>query len=185
MISLTNCRSTFVIKLGNFVQSWTSGGSKIPQKIILILSSSNWSLSLICMHRETSKFKQSVLTLVSPVFSIGIRDNNIIYITPTMILYEDMKPIEHVLLHPICQVWPNVLTRGPNSRLPDRWRARCSAISVTGSSQCWCTASHNRERGAWKNCARYLVSGMELVFGRDEHGSGLDQDWSQFCPDQD
>jgi len=53
------------------------------------------------MQRETSKFKQSVLTLVLPVSSFGIRDNNIIYITPTMILYENMKPIEHVLLHPI------------------------------------------------------------------------------------
>jgi len=37
------------------------------------------------MHEETSKFKQSVLTLVSPVSSVDIRDNNIIYITPTMI----------------------------------------------------------------------------------------------------
>jgi len=45
------------------------------------------------MHRETSKFKQSVLTLVSPVYSISITDNKIIYITPTMILYEDMKPV--------------------------------------------------------------------------------------------
>jgi len=33
------------------------------------------------MHRETSKFKQSVLTLVSPFSSIGIRDNNIIQYT--------------------------------------------------------------------------------------------------------
>jgi len=39
-----------------------------------------------------------VITLVSPISSIGIRESNIIYI----ILYEDMKPIEHVLLHPIC-----------------------------------------------------------------------------------
>jgi len=54
------------------------------------------------MHRETSKFKQSVLTLVSRVSSIGIRDNNNTYITPTMILHEDIKPIEHVLLHLIC-----------------------------------------------------------------------------------
>jgi len=29
------------------------------------------------MHRETSKFKQSVLTIVSPVSSIGITDNKI------------------------------------------------------------------------------------------------------------
>jgi len=41
-------------------------------------------------------------TVVSAVSSIGIRDNNIVYITPTIILYEDMKTIEHVLLHPIC-----------------------------------------------------------------------------------
>ena len=54
------------------------------------------------MQRVTSKFKQSVPTLVLPVSSFGIRDNNIIYIIPTMILYENMKPIEHVLLHPIC-----------------------------------------------------------------------------------
>jgi len=54
------------------------------------------------MHRETSKFKQLVLTLVSPVSSVGTRDNNTIYITPTMILYEDMKPIEHGLLQPLC-----------------------------------------------------------------------------------
>jgi len=45
------------------------------------------------MQKETSKFKQSVLTLVSPVSSIGITDNKIVYITPTMILYEDMKPV--------------------------------------------------------------------------------------------
>jgi len=57
---------------------------------------------LIYIHRETSKFKQSVLTLVSPVSSTGIRNNNIIRITTTMTLYEDMKPIEHVLHHPIC-----------------------------------------------------------------------------------
>jgi len=31
------------------------------------------------MHRETWKVKQSVLTLVSPVTSIGITDNKIIY----------------------------------------------------------------------------------------------------------
>ena len=53
------------------------------------------------MHREILKFKQSILTLVSPVSSTGIRDNNIIYITPIMILYEDLKPIEHFLVHPI------------------------------------------------------------------------------------
>jgi len=35
--------------------------------------------------------------------SIGIKDNTIIYITPKIIiLYEVMKPIEHVLLHAIC-----------------------------------------------------------------------------------
>jgi len=45
------------------------------------------------MHRETSKFKQSVLTLVLPVSSVGITDNKIIYVTLTMILYEDMKPV--------------------------------------------------------------------------------------------
>jgi len=56
------------------------------------------------MHKETSKFKQSVLTLVSPVSSVGITDNKIIYVTPTMILYEDMKPIVHVPLDPICVV---------------------------------------------------------------------------------
>ena len=50
----------------------------------------------------TSKFKQLALTLVSPVSSVGVTDNNIIYITPTIILYEVMKPIEHVLLHQIC-----------------------------------------------------------------------------------
>ena len=27
------------------------------------------------------------------------------YVTPVMILYEDMKPIEHVLLHPICMLF--------------------------------------------------------------------------------
>jgi len=40
-----------------------------------------------------------VITLVSPISSGGIRDSNIIYL---IMLYEDMKPIEHVLLHPIC-----------------------------------------------------------------------------------
>jgi len=54
------------------------------------------------MHRETSKYKQSVLILVSPVSSVGIRDNNIRFLTPTMILHEDMKPIEDVRLHRIC-----------------------------------------------------------------------------------
>jgi len=54
------------------------------------------------MHRETSKFKQSVLTLVSSVISTGIEDDNIIYITSKMLLYEVMKPIEHVLLYWIC-----------------------------------------------------------------------------------
>jgi len=32
------------------------------------------------MHRETSKFKQSGLTLVSPVSSTGITDNKKLYI---------------------------------------------------------------------------------------------------------
>jgi len=54
------------------------------------------------MHRKTSKFQQLVLSLVSSVSSIGIRANNVIYITPTVILYEEIKPVEHVLLHPIC-----------------------------------------------------------------------------------
>jgi len=54
------------------------------------------------MPTETSKFELSVLTLVSPVSSVGITDNKSMYVTPTMILYEDMKPIEHVLHHPIC-----------------------------------------------------------------------------------
>jgi len=44
-------------------------------------------------HRITSKFTQSVLPLVSPVTSVDITHNKIIYITPTMILYEDMKPV--------------------------------------------------------------------------------------------
>jgi len=36
------------------------------------------------------------------------------------------------LVYPICvtQGWPNFLTRGPNSRLPGHWRARCCAIYV-------------------------------------------------------
>jgi len=33
--------------------------------------------STVCMHRKTSKFKQSVLTLVSPVSSIGIRQKTL------------------------------------------------------------------------------------------------------------
>jgi len=32
------------------------------------------------MHKQTMKFKQSVLTLVSPVSSVDIRGNSIIYI---------------------------------------------------------------------------------------------------------
>ena len=39
---------------------------------------------LICMHSKTSEFKQSVLTVVSPVSSVGIKDNNIIHITRTV-----------------------------------------------------------------------------------------------------
>jgi len=31
--------------------------------------------------------------------------NTPLYITLTMILYENMKPIEHVLLHPICVLY--------------------------------------------------------------------------------
>jgi len=71
MISLTNCRNTFVVKLGYFVKFWIAAGSKIPQKM--------WSQCLLCiieicflifMHKETSKSKQSVLALFSPVSSI-------------------------------------------------------------------------------------------------------------------
>jgi len=56
------------------------------------------------MHGETLKFKQLVPTLVTPVSSVGIRDNNNIahIYHPDNVLYEDMKPIKHVLLHPIC-----------------------------------------------------------------------------------
>jgi len=54
------------------------------------------------MHKETLKFEQSVLTLVSPVSSFDIIDNKIISVTRTMISYQDMKTTEHVLLHPIC-----------------------------------------------------------------------------------
>jgi len=32
----------------------------------------------------------------------AIKSGEMLYITLTMILYENMKPIEHVLLHPIC-----------------------------------------------------------------------------------
>jgi len=88
------------------VQSWTAAGSKIQQKIqSQCLHPQIEICFLIYIHRETSKFKQSVLILVSPVSSTGIRNNNIICMTPTMILYEDMKPIEHVLLHPICVLY--------------------------------------------------------------------------------
>jgi len=52
-------------------------------------------------YGETSRFKQSGPTLVSPVSSIGL-ETITFYITPTMVLYENMKPIEHVLLHLIC-----------------------------------------------------------------------------------
>jgi len=52
--------------------------------------------------QETPNLKKSALNLVSPVPSIGIRINNIICITPTMFFYEEMKPVEDVLLYPIC-----------------------------------------------------------------------------------
>ena len=95
MTSLTNCRNIFVIKLGNFVQSWTAAGSKIPQKYNpnAFFLQVKFVFYFVCIgkHRQLS-----VLIPVSPVSSTGIRDNNIICITPTMILYEDMKPIEHV-----------------------------------------------------------------------------------------
>ena len=61
------------------------------------------------MHKETSKFKHSVLTLASPASSVGITDNEIIYVAPTTILYENMKPIEHVLLHPICLILSHLM----------------------------------------------------------------------------
>jgi len=50
------------------------------------------------MHRETSKFKQPVLTLFH-YFLPGITDNKIIYITPKMILYEDIVAIGNPYRH--------------------------------------------------------------------------------------
>ena len=102
MISLTNCRSTFFIKLGNFVRFELQRDLKPHKNIIPTPSSSDWIIFWICMHWETSKGEQAVLTHLSPVPSVGIRDNNIIYINPTMIIYEGRKPAEHALLHPIC-----------------------------------------------------------------------------------
>jgi len=76
-ISVTNCRSTFVTQLGILcnlellrdLKSHKNVISMPPIEICL----------MIYIHRETSIFEQSVLTLVSPVSSIGIRDNNKIY----------------------------------------------------------------------------------------------------------
>ena len=81
--------SVIVGVLRNSVQSWTAARSKIQQKIqSQCLLPQIEICFLICIHREISKLKQSVLTLVSLVSSTGIRNNNIIRITPTMILYE-------------------------------------------------------------------------------------------------
>jgi len=90
---------------------------------------------LICMHKETSKLKQSVLTLVSPVSSISIADNNI-HILPdiaTVILYEDRKPMEHVLLHPMC-ILSNLMCACRVG--PSRCGAQCKTW-VRGPSEQW------------------------------------------------
>jgi len=50
--------------------------------------------------------------------------------------------------------------RGPNSRLPGHWRTGYSVIYVTGSSQCCCTAVHNRKRGVWKNVQAIWWDGL-------------------------
>jgi len=47
----------------------------------------------------------------SPCFTVssyGIRDNKITRTTSAMILHENMKPMDHVLLHPIC-VLPHLM----------------------------------------------------------------------------
>ena len=67
----------------------------------------------------------------------------------------------------IKQGWPNFLTQRPNSWLPGHWRAGCSAIYVTSSSQCCCTAVHSRKHGAWSKCGSYLAGRIKLVGGPD------------------
>jgi len=70
-----------------------------------------------------------------------------------------------VTIYPIHvdQGWLNFSTQGPISRLPGRWRAGCSAIYVTGSSWCCCTAVHSRKRGTWNKCAKHLPGRIKLV----------------------
>ena len=77
---------------------------KSHKSLIPMPSSSDWNLYFNLYAQGNTEIKKSVPTLISKVASIGIRDNNIIYITPRMTLYEDVKPIAHVLLHRICVV---------------------------------------------------------------------------------
>jgi len=99
-VSVTNCRSTFVTQLGIACNLELLRDLKSHKNII---SMSLTKICFLCTFIGKHPIsKQSVLTLISPVSSIGIRDNNNIYITLTMIIYEDMKSIAHVLLHPIC-----------------------------------------------------------------------------------
>jgi len=53
------------------------------------------------MHRETSKFKQLVLTLVSPVSSIGIKDDNIIQDVPEVAHHADFYQNTYMKKQPI------------------------------------------------------------------------------------
>jgi len=54
------------------------------------------------VHLNVWRIRASISTEgVSQFIQLAL-ENDIICITPTMILSEDMKPIEHVPLHPIC-----------------------------------------------------------------------------------
>jgi len=58
------------------------------------------------MHTEKLKFKQSLLTLVSPASSIDIRDCNIIYVTPTRDGFRERGTLGHLSFGGPTQVWP-------------------------------------------------------------------------------
>ena len=73
----------------------------------------------------------------------------------------------------LCQEWPNFVTRGPNSRLPGHCRARYSAIYVTSSIQCCCTAVPSWKGGAWKNAQDIWRVGLNWSARRSLATHGL------------
>jgi len=74
------------------------------------LVGSVWGNQHLCMQRQDSSQATSTLGN-APNLNIGSYDGDLsilitpLYMTLTMILYENMKLIEHVVLHPICVLY--------------------------------------------------------------------------------